>query len=107
MDTHEFNEIPELLEHYQDHKQRADGKEVSFVDFIAMHYLNAKHDQSENHTKLPFKDQHHSCSCPFFSVLPSFDFSIHVNYHVTPSFTVPDDFNSYYLGNIWQPPQLV
>ena len=49
--------VPSLYQHYQEHKKH-ETPGINFLDFIIMHYLNEKHEQSdsEHHSKLPLKD---------------------------------------------------
>lgn len=106
MDTHEFNEMSELVQHYKEHQQRQKGEEISFVKFIAMHYLDAGHDQSEDHSNLPFKHQHHGCAGTFFTVLPTFSFSFHTSCLVFKKEVVHTPLISFYQSVIWQPPKV-
>lgn len=55
----ELSFLPSLIQHYQLHKQ-TETQGISFVDFLKLHYLNKKHEQSDpvNHSNLPM--HHHS-----------------------------------------------
>lgn len=59
MDTCEFSKIPELISHYQEHKEKS-GESIQFIDFIALHYGTGidsdTHRKQENHEKLPFQE---------------------------------------------------
>ncbi len=64
--------IPLLIEHYQYHTEK-ETPNISFLDFIAMHYFsNTNHVDSE-HNSLPLN---HSCDAG------------HV--HLSPSYTLPE-----------------
>lgn len=106
MDTHEFSEISELIEHYNEHQERQTEGEISFVKFIAMHYFDAGHDQSEDHSHLPFKHQHHGCVGTFFSVIPSFSFSFNTDCLVIKKISCTTQLISFYQSVIWQPPKV-
>jgi len=53
---HDWVHFPQLFGHFQEH--RAEEGELSFLDFIALHYGDRDHAESDNsHDELPF--QHH------------------------------------------------
>ena len=64
--------IPFLIEHYH-HHTKTETPNISFLDFIAMHYSNEHADNDTNHQSLPLK---------------------HTNdvghVHITAAFTVPE-----------------
>lgn len=64
--------IPVLIRHYQEHNKN-DGDDITFIDFIAMHYFNQSTHTDADHNSLPFN---HSCDVG------------HV--HITPAFTLPE-----------------
>jgi hypothetical protein len=64
--------IPLLIEHYRQHKAQ-ETPNISFIDFIAMHYFNEITHTDVDHNSLPLN---HSCDIG------------HV--HVTPAFTLPE-----------------
>lgn len=50
--TFELTKVGSLVEHYSAHTST--NKNLSFWDFIAMHYFDHNHESSENHNNLPF-----------------------------------------------------
>lgn len=53
---HDWLHFPQLFGHYQEHQ--AEESELSFLDFIALHYGDRDHAESDgSHDELPF--QHH------------------------------------------------
>lgn len=56
----ELAKLPDLVQHYQLHLQKADGP-ISFLTFLQMHYgANSKHKGAEDHSKLPCLHLHAS-----------------------------------------------
>jgi hypothetical protein len=104
----EFSEVlrvPLLIEHYMEHKSQV--SEMSFVEFLAMHYeTDVAHDDKDH--ELPFKDCSHSLCCQSV-VLPAQKISLTAN-----PITVAQVHTSYYLlhkpevlsGDIFQPPKI-
>lgn len=64
--------IPLLINHYKEH-QKHETPNISFIDFISMHYFNEITHTDIDHNSLPLN---HSCDIG------------HV--HVTPAFTLPE-----------------
>ena len=55
----EFIKVPELLKHFENHKQ--EDPSISFLEFLHLHYGDSQHahrDQ-QHHQKLPFSKSHH------------------------------------------------
>lgn len=54
---HDWVHVPGLLKHYQEH--RAENSKLEFLDFLAMHYADAEHRDSDgSHEDLPFSHDH-------------------------------------------------
>jgi hypothetical protein len=50
--------LPELFQHFRKHREEA--PEISFAEFLALHYGDSQHvDLDKNHKKLPFSKAHH------------------------------------------------
>lgn len=63
-EMHELASIPLLVEHYFEHREKV--PEMSFFDFLSMHYkTDVPHDSTD--MKLPFKD-HSTVTTPIFGV---------------------------------------
>ncbi|GHB85075.1 hypothetical protein [Persicitalea jodogahamensis] len=57
---HELAKLPDLVQHYQLHLQKADG-DISFLTFLQMHYgAGSEHKGTEDHSKLPCLNLHAS-----------------------------------------------
>lgn len=55
---HDWMHVPDLITHYQEHKQ--EDPSIAFLDFLAMHYEQAGHvDTDGTHEQLPFQHHHH------------------------------------------------
>lgn len=101
---HQALRLPLLVEHYQEH--RAMAGELSFWDFLVLHYkTDVAHDDRD--MRLPFKDCGHSLST-FSIALLSAAFTIQPSEALTSS-----DHQSFYIshmpplraGDIFQPPK--
>jgi hypothetical protein len=104
-DLHEFSKISSLIQHYQRHQDNAGGR-LSLLDFLKMHYQDAKHMRAENHEALPFKQMGNS----------PFDYFVNsIRFHYTaevPEFSEIKQFQQpvtrvkyTFAGTIWQPPK--
>ncbi|WP_210461951.1 hypothetical protein [Rufibacter roseolus] len=105
-DLHELSKISDLLQHYQTHI--ALNGQLSFTEFLDMHYQGSENTPSENHDRLPLKQMGNSAYDyfvampllqPFFQVQEAQEpqqFTSH------PQSRVPEAFT----GSIWQPPQV-
>jgi hypothetical protein len=47
--------VPNLLEHYKEHKNEEVNFSISFIEFIKLHYSNNSHCHQNDHHDLPFK----------------------------------------------------
>ena len=103
-DYTELSKLPELCEHYQLHQRQSNGQ-LGLADFLALHYTDRAHQQSEDDVQLPFQ-HHHSCTAIVFFFLPDF------NFQFTPlllkssaGFRLLSFFFPSYLSSIFQPPK--
>lgn len=101
----ELNKISALVEHYKHHQEEHNGAELSFANFLWMHYdENSNHKNEENHDGLPLF--HHCTSIVFFinetsssiSFKEEFDI-ISFNRHLTNLY----EYNN--CHSIFQPPK--
>ncbi len=104
----EVLKLPLLIEHYFEHK--AENKNITFIDFIKLHYAENTHYASHHKDKeLPFKAFHQG-NCISIALLKT-DINITIVNSKVP--TVPlkhnsfysSQFLSYYTASIWQPPK--
>jgi hypothetical protein len=104
-DFKELSQLDELFTHFQEHLKEAKG-ELSFSEFMAMHYANKNHDQQENHDHLPFHN--HECQLGALMVLlPNLSCSC----IVIPVIQAKQSFYKFvnysrYTHSIWQPPKI-
>lgn len=99
-----------LILHYSEHTLEDD--EVSFLDFLAEHYLGEiDHEYKEHkhaHEHLPFKTAHSYSH--IISIVPDLSVSYTQNFSDSERLKIPafnqQTYSSDYLENIWQPPAL-
>jgi hypothetical protein len=79
IDAVELAKIGELIEHYQEHKA-AENQDLSFVDFLIMHYSTASNHTKtakHSHQNLPNFNSHHAvityCEPNLKTIIPSFE----------------------------------
>ena len=101
-DWHEVPKIANLVNHFQDHELRSD-EDISFIDFLSMHYSGDQAKDQDDHTNLPFQ---HLCSMAFVALIPVVEHSIafesyHHEIQVKYTFSVVRD----HIPNVWQPPK--
>lgn len=105
-DLHELSKISFLIQHYQGHQDQSQGQ-LSLLEFLKMHYQDARHMKSENHESLPLKQMGNSPFDYFVSTpavlcsqqLPHFPLPIQY-------ILVDQQVADHAAGSIWQPPQL-
>ena len=105
-DYTELSKLSDLYEHYQLHQRQSNGQ-LGLADFLALHYTNQAHQQSEDDVQLPFQ-HHHSYTAIVFFFLPD------INFQFTPllmrasmGFRWLSFFFPSYLSSIFQPPKQV
>jgi hypothetical protein len=105
-DLHELSKISFLIQHYQGHQDKSQGQ-LSFLEFLKMHYRDARHMKSENHERLPLKQMGNSpfdyfVSTPLIQCAPQAPHFPEPREYVLFDQVVPDQSGS----SIWQPPKL-
>ena len=98
--------VPNLIEHYFEHKNESATNSISFIDYIVSHYSkNAENNQ--NHEDLPFKTFDNSTSTLFaFSLIT---YQIQVVKSLISSqkkFFYIKLFKFNLIASIWLPPKL-
>lgn len=101
-DWHEVPKLMNLIEHFKLHEDQSEGQ-ISFLDFLNMHYSNAETQDNDEHANLPFQ---HLCSFTFLALIPTFEFRIVYPSPLSKaielySFSVVRD----HIPNVWQPPR--
>lgn len=99
--------IPNLIEHYKEHKTEGNTTSISFIDYIKLHYSkNAENNQK--HQQLPFKSIDNSATVLFvFTVLHFQIQPLKLLLSVERQFIYTKSFTSKLATSIWLPPKLV
>jgi hypothetical protein len=102
-DWDELPKIANLIEHFQEH-QDLSGGEISFSEFLFLHYASNSEHPKETEGKLPFQ---HTCSFTFMAIIPSTEFKILISseYPVHSVLDSIQDTRECY-NSIFQPPQI-
>ena len=108
----EIAKLPAVSQHFGQH--RSENPETTFMEFLWLHYFDAKHanDTTHNHHSLPF---HHHCGHSIAQVVATTP-GDHVQNVVLPSassdlvHTAADFYYSHFLpvgfkGSVFQPPK--
>lgn len=99
--------IPNLIEHYIEHKNEVANSSSSFIDFIKEHYSKNADSNNDEHQNLPFKTIEHNTN-----VFVAFNI---LNYQLIPNkvffttnktFIYKSTFKSNFCISIWLPPKL-
>lgn len=109
IDLHDLSKVPYLLQHFQQHKSKAQA--FSIIEFFDLHYGGKakQHDKQEHeqHQGLPFKT--HDCA-PFHANIDAYTFQPQVisTFVLTISYSnfYQSAFSSAFSQSIWQPPRL-
>ncbi len=99
--------IPNLIEHFNEHKNDTDYTAFSFIDFVKLHYAkNSKH-HHEDHHELPFKTIENSINILFvFSELNFQVQSVNCKIKFERNYFYQNTFASKLITSIWLPPKL-
>ncbi len=98
--------VPNLIEHYNEHKNELKSNSLSFIDFIVSHYSkNAKH--SQEHQNLPFKTLDNLTTVLFvFSSVAYQILAIKAIIVTQNKIFYHKFFTSNLIASIWMPPKL-
>ncbi len=99
--------LPNLIEHYKEHKSESAEDSLSFIDFIKLHYSkNAKHSHEEHHD-LPFKSLENTSSIIYFAMTQNNQFETISFFNPRKKiFHYHSTFKSNLLSSIWLPPKI-
>jgi hypothetical protein len=102
-DWDELPKIANLIDHFQEHQDLSAG-EISFSEFLFLHYASNSEHPKETDGKLPFQ---HTCSFTFMAIIPSSEFKIILSseYPVHSVLDIIQDTQECY-NSIFQPPQI-
>jgi hypothetical protein len=72
VDLSDLSRVPELLAHYQQHKQSS--PDITFLAFLRLHYSDTSDSAtaSAEHEKLPFSKRHHHLNILLIADEPAF-----------------------------------
>lgn len=99
--------VPNLINHYLEHKIDKNSSTISFISFIKLHYSeNSNHHQEEHHD-LPFKTLDNSNHFVFtiFNIVDQIQF-ISFSLLGVKSFYYNNTFSSNLITSIWLPPKI-
>ena len=99
--------IPNLIEHYIEHKNELIPTSISFIDFLESHYSKNAENNPEEHHDLPFKT--------FEIASTVFVLVNNANFQIQPAkaliadkqkFFYHQSFKSHLITTIWLPPKI-
>lgn len=100
--------VPNLIEHYVEHKNELTTASISFIDYIKLHYSKNVDNNQHEHQDLPFKTLDNSLTVLFtFSVIT---FEIQLLKPLIShkkKFFYNKSFKSNLIASIWLPPKIV
>lgn len=100
--------IPNLIEHYIEHKNELTPTSISFVDFLELHYSKNADNTQEEHQDLPFKT--FEIASTVFVLVNNANFqiqSIKAEITTKQKFFYHQSFKSHLITTIWLPPKIV
>jgi hypothetical protein len=107
----ELQKLGNLLLHFE-HHLTVHQENIDFIDFIALHYFNAEHQQKDHaeHENLPFHQHENTPITKIFFYAPQIVFEVIA---IFATF-IPEKKHSFFLQSllprlsfdIWQPPKI-
>lgn len=99
--------IPNLIEHYCEHRNELTTASISFIEFIESHYSKNAENNPEEHHDLPFKTFEIASS--MFLLVNNANFQIQsVKTFISDKdkFFYHESFKSHLISTIWLPPKI-
>lgn len=99
--------IPNLIEHYIEHKNELTPTFISFIDFLESHYSKNTDNTNEDHQNLPFKN--FEIASTVFVLVNQASFQIKpvkVVISNKQKFFYQQSFKSNLITSIWLPPKI-
>ncbi|WP_073584985.1 hypothetical protein [Flavobacterium cucumis] len=99
--------IPNLIEHYNEHKNELATTSISFIDFLELHYSKNAENNPEEHQDLPFKT--FEIASTVFVLVNNSNFQIQpVKAVITTKqkYFYHQSFKSHLITTIWLPPKI-
>ena len=98
--------VPNLIEHYNEHKNELTTDSISFIDYIVSHY-SKNADNNHDHEDLPFKTLDNSSNTLFaFSIITYQIQVVKLLISTQKKFFYNKSFKSNLIASIWLPPKL-
>ena len=98
--------VPNLIEHYNEHKNELTNDSISFIDYIVSHY-SKNADNNHDHEDLPFKTLDNSSNTLFaFSIITYQIQVVNPLISTQKKFFYNKSFKSNLIASIWLPPKL-
>lgn len=98
--------VPNLLEHYKEHKNEDETSTISFSQFIKLHYSKNVDDNHEEHQNLPFKTLDNVVSV-FTFCFSQYQFHfVKLLIENRRKFFYKFFFKSSLIASIWLPPKI-
>lgn len=104
-DMDELARLPELYNHFKVHKQEPGQSNLSFVEFLKMHYGNSTHSKQSKHDNLPLQ---HLCNATTLFIHYSLN-NFTLNFLSVPVKVVMLEINppaSTFTNSVFQPPRI-
>lgn len=104
-EIHQLSALPALFKHYVEHRES--NKDLSFMDFLALHYAStADGHEDDHHHHLPFKSHecNHSAQVMAFESLDAPGFVPPARVTGNGTYMEPI-YKQENICSIWQPPQ--
>ena len=99
--------IPNLIEHYIEHKNELNTASISFIDFLESHYSKNAENNPEEHQDLPFKT--FEIASTVFVLVNNTNFQLQLVKAVISTkqkFFYHQSFKSHLITTIWLPPKI-
>ncbi len=98
--------VPNLIEHYNEHKNELTTDSISFMDYIVSHY-SKNAENNHDHEDLPFKTLDNSSSTLFAFSIITYQIQVVKSIISTQKkFFYNKSFKSNLIASIWLPPKL-
>ncbi|MQP24221.1 hypothetical protein GFJ94_03980 [Flavobacterium sp. LMO8] len=102
----QFLKVPNLIEHFNEHKNELTTNSISFIDYIVSHY-SKNADNNQDHEDLPFKTLDNSSSTLFAFSIITYQIQVVKSIISTQKkFFYNKSFKSNLVASIWLPPKL-
>jgi hypothetical protein len=99
--------VPNLIEHYKEHKNEVTTASNSFIQFIKVHYSKNTRNNQEEHQDLPFKTFQNNTNILFASTFLNFDLiPKKIFFEVNKNFFYKNSLKSNFFISIWLPPKI-